>query len=102
MKARLQPKLRLLAWLSHSCGRDSAKASVKVRSFVVGDAVVIAIVVYFILAAHATYHSESCSECSENKGCAFGGEVCGSCCIVAFLKLCYRCGPEGASQPQAL
>jgi hypothetical protein len=37
--------------------------------------------VYFIIAAHATYHNE----CLENKSCcAFGGEVCGSCCIVAF------------------
>ena len=45
-------------------------------------------------------HSESCSECSENNGCVFCGGVCGSCCIVAFPKLCYRCSPEGASQPQ--
>ena len=38
--------------------------------------------VYFIIAVHATYHSE----CLENKGfCAFGGEVCDSCCIVAFF-----------------
>jgi hypothetical protein len=45
-------------------------------------AVIVVIAVYFIIAAHATYHSE----CLKNTGCcAFGGEVCDSCCIVAFL-----------------
>jgi hypothetical protein len=48
-------------------------ASAKVRRFFV----IVIVVESFIIAAHATYLA--IGECSENKGCAFEGEVCGSC-----------------------
>ena len=48
-------------------------SSGKVRRSVV----VVIVVESFIIAAPATY--PAFSECSENKCCAFDGEVCGSC-----------------------
>ena len=61
------------SWPSHSRGHDNGQASAKVRRFAV---VVVIVVESFIIAAHATY--PAIGECSENKGCAFDGEVCSS------------------------
>jgi hypothetical protein len=61
------------SWPSHSRGHDNGQASAKVRKFFA----VVVVVESFVIAAHATYLA--IGECSENKGCAFDGEVCGSC-----------------------
>jgi hypothetical protein len=62
------------SWPSYSRGHDNGQVSAKVRRcFVV---VVVIVVESVIIAAQATY--PAIGDCSENKGCVFGGEVCGS------------------------